>query len=109
MMYSTLIVARMNPNYVSSVREIFEGFDATEMPQRMGTRRRELFRFHDLYFHLQDFDGSDGIANVEAAKTDLRFVQVSRDLRPFIEPYDPEWRSPKDAMAERFYHWQSAQ
>jgi cyclase len=33
------------------------------------------------------------------------FRAVSDDLRPFIEAYDPGWRSPRDAMARRFYHW----
>jgi cyclase len=106
-MYSTLIVARMDPDHASSVAEIFEAFDATSMPHRMGTRRRELFRFHGLYFHLQDFDGTAGVEAVEAAKQDAEFVQVSQDLRPFIDPYDPGWRSPKDAVAERFYHWKA--
>jgi hypothetical protein len=33
------------------------------------------------------------------------FRAVSEDLKPYIEPYDPHWRSPQDAMAQRFYHW----
>jgi cyclase len=107
-MFSTLIVARMDPAHARSVSDIFQQFDATDMPDRMGTRRRELFRFHDLYIHLQDFQNPDGVATVEAARTDPRFVQVSTDLRPFIEPYDPGWLTPKDAMAERFYRWQAS-
>jgi cyclase len=107
MAFSTLIVARMDPAHAPSVADIFGQFDTTDMPARMGTRRRELFRFHSLYFHLQDFAGTDGVGTVEAAKTDPRFVQVSKDLRPFIDPYDPAWQSPKDAMAERFYHWEA--
>jgi cyclase len=35
------------------------------------------------------------------------FRAVSEDLRPFITAYDPNWRSPQDAMARRFYHWSS--
>lgn len=105
--FSSLIVARMDPADAASVADIFTQFDATEMPGRMGTLRRELFRFHGLYFHLQDFAGTDGVATVEAAKADPRFVAVSKDLRPFIDPYDPAWQSPKDAMADRFYHWET--
>lgn len=108
MSFSTLIVARMDPASAIPVSEVFGQFDRTEMPHLMGTRRRELFRFQDLYFHLQDFVETDGVSTVEAAKTDARFVKVSADLRPFIEPYDPAWRSPKDAMAERFYHWEAS-
>ncbi|WP_410634892.1 TcmI family type II polyketide cyclase [Amycolatopsis sp. cmx-4-83] len=106
-MFSTLIVARMETGHAGSVAEIFTDFDESDLPHRMGTRRRELFRFHGLYFHVQDFEEVAGGENIEAAKADPRFVQVSKDLRPFIDPYDPGWQSPKDAIAERFYHWEA--
>jgi hypothetical protein len=35
------------------------------------------------------------------------FRTVSDELRPYIQAYDPNWRSPLDAMADRFYHWTS--
>jgi len=106
-MHSTLIVARMDPAASADVARIFNEFDATKMPGLMGTRRRQLFSYHGLYFHLQDFDGDTGKQSIESAKTDPLFVQVSADLKPFIDPYDPEtWRSPSDAMATRFYHWE---
>ncbi|WP_089107659.1 TcmI family type II polyketide cyclase [Streptomyces hyaluromycini] len=106
-MHSTLIVARMAPAAVNDVAGLFSAFDATDMPDRMGTRRRQLFFYQGLYFHLQDFDAADGGARIEAAKTDPRFVRISDDLKPFIEAYDPKtWRSPADAMATRFYHWE---
>lgn len=105
-MYSTLIVARMEPRSTAEVASLFGAFDETEMPDRMGTRRRELFSYRGLYFHLQDFDGQDGAERIEDAKTDSRFTAISNDLKPFITAYDPAtWRSPADAMAQRFYHW----
>jgi len=105
-MHSTLIVARMEPHSAARVADLFKAFDETEMPHRMGTRRRQLFSYRGLYFHLQDFDGEDGRVRIEDAKTDPRFVGISEDLKPFITAYDPlTWRSPADAMAERFYHW----
>lgn len=105
-MHSTLIVARMDPNHSADVARIFREFDGTEMPDHMGTRRRQLFSFHGLYFHLQDFDSDDGGAAIEDAKTHPLFVSISADLKPFIEAYDPPtWRSPADALATRFYHW----
>ncbi|MFJ8974029.1 TcmI family type II polyketide cyclase [Streptomyces anulatus] len=105
-MYSTLIVARMEPGSAGEVARHFSAFDATEMPELMGTRRRELFSFRGLYFHLQDFDGENGGERIEQTKEDPRFVGISQDLKPFIEAYDPAtWRSPADAMARRFYHW----
>jgi len=107
--HSNLIVARMDPRSSAEVARIFKAFDETDMPHRMGTRRRQLFMFHGLYFHLQDFDDDNGRERIEEAKTDPRFVRISRDLEPYIAPYDPEtWRSPADAMAQRFYVWESA-
>lgn len=108
-MHSTLIVARMAPAAANDVAELFSAFDATDMPDRMGTRRRQLFSYRGLYFHLQDFDEADGGERIEAAKTDPRFVGISEDLKPFIEAYDPKtWRSPADAMATRFYRWEAS-
>ncbi|MEU5689602.1 MULTISPECIES: TcmI family type II polyketide cyclase [Streptomyces] len=107
-MHSTLIVARMAIDSSRSVAELFTDFDATDMPHRMGTRRRQLFAYRGLYFHLQDFDSDDGGARIEHAKDDPRFVRISDDLKPHIEAYDPAtWRSPADAMAQRFYSWEA--
>lgn len=107
-MHSTLIVARMAPGSSADVAGLFTDFDATDMPHRMGTRRRQLFHYRGLYFHLQDFDEDNGGSLIEEAKDDERFVRISADLKPFIEAYDPAtWRSPADAMATRFYSWQA--
>ncbi|HEY7486214.1 MAG TPA: TcmI family type II polyketide cyclase [Streptosporangiaceae bacterium] len=109
-MYSTLIVARMEPQDSGAVARLFEDFDRGEMPGLMGTRRRQLFHYHGLYFHLQDFDDEQGGQAIEAAKTNPSFIQISADLKQFITAYDPAtWQSPKDAMAERFYHWAADQ
>ncbi|GAA2611469.1 TcmI family type II polyketide cyclase [Streptomyces tubercidicus] len=108
-MHSTLIVARMDPEASLDVARQFAAFDATEMPDRMGTRRRQLFAYRGLYFHLQDFDADNGGELIEEAKSDPRFVRISEDLKPFIQAYDPAtWRSPADAMATRFYSWESS-
>ncbi|MBB1254619.1 TcmI family type II polyketide cyclase [Streptomyces sp. OF3] len=108
-MHSTLIVARMDPDASVDVAKLFAEFDAGDMPHRMGTRRRQLFSYRGLYFHLQDFDSDNGGELIEEAKSDPRFVRISDDLKPFIQAYDPAtWRSPADAMAHRFYHWESA-
>lgn len=109
-MHSTLIVARMNVDSSPAVAELFAGFDATDMPHRMGTRSRQLFTYRGLYFHLQTFDADDGAERIEGAKTDARFVRISDDLKPYIEAYDPKtWRSPADAMARSFYRWEAAE
>ncbi|MFC1411204.1 TcmI family type II polyketide cyclase [Streptacidiphilus sp. N1-12] len=109
-MHSTLIVARMDLGSSADVSKLFTEFDATEMPHLMGTRRRQLFSYRGLYFHLQDFDADNGGELIERAKTDPRFIGISNDLKPFIEAYDPAtWRSPADAMATRFYDWQAAE
>ncbi|MDS0135817.1 MULTISPECIES: TcmI family type II polyketide cyclase [unclassified Amycolatopsis] len=106
-MHSTLIVARMDPGSRQAVADLFARFDASELPGLMGTRRRELFHYRGLYFHLQDFDGEHGGEAIQEARTHPGFIGISADLKPFIEAYDPStWRSPKDAMATRFYHWE---
>ncbi|MEJ8644316.1 TcmI family type II polyketide cyclase [Streptomyces sp. NBC_01310] len=108
-MHSNLIVAKMDSRSSADVARLFQAFDETDMPHRMGTRRRQLFMFNGLYFHLQDFDGDNGGELIEQAKADPRFMRISQDLKPFIEAYDPAtWRSPADAMAQRFYTWESA-
>ncbi|MEI5527142.1 TcmI family type II polyketide cyclase [Streptomyces brasiliscabiei] len=105
-MHSTLIVARMDVESSAQVAELFADFDRSEMPHRMGTRRRQLFSYNGLYFHLQDFDGENGGELIQEARTDPRFVRISDDLKPFVAAYDPAtWRSPADAMAIRFYDW----
>lgn len=105
-MHSTLIVARMNPDSCDQVTRIFREFDNTQMPDLMGTTRRQLFFYRGLYFHLQDFDSADGGAAIQEARSHPLFVKVSADLAHHIEAYDPStWRSPADAMATAFYHW----
>lgn len=105
-MHSTLIVARLHPGSGEDVARLFGAFDETEMPDAMGTRRRQLFTYRGLYFHLQDFDSEHGDEAIEEAKTHPLFQQISSDLKPHIGAFDPDtWRSPADAMAKRFYHW----
>lgn len=109
-MHSTLIVARMKLDSGADVAKLFADFDATDMPHLMGTRRRQLFSYQGLYFHLQDFDENNGGKLIERAKTEPQFVQISQDLKPFIDAYDPStWRSPADAMATRFYNWEASE
>lgn len=106
MQHSNLIVARMDGASSGQVARHFAEFDRTGMPERMGTLRRRLFSYNGLYFHLQDFAGDDGGQRIQESRTDPRFMRISQDLRPFIQPYDPEtWRTPADAMATCFYDW----
>jgi cyclase len=104
--HSTLIVARMDPAASAEVAKVFEESDATDLPALLGTRRRQLFWYRGLYFHLQDFDADDGGAAIERVREHPLFVKVSADLKSYIQPYDPAtWRSPADARATRFYTW----
>lgn len=109
-MHSTLIVARMELPSSADVARIFADFDKSPMPHCMGTRRRQLFTYRGLYFHLQDFAEDNGGKRIEEAKADPRFIKISEDLKPFINAYDPPtWRSPADAMAQRFYNWEATE
>ena len=108
-MHSTLIVGRMDPRWSADVAKVFGAFDETGMPHHMGTRRRELFSYQGLYFHLQDFDREYGGERIQQARTDPRFIKVSADLKAYIQAYDEAtWRSPADAMASQFYHWEES-
>lgn len=77
-MYSTLIVARMDPGSSVDVAKIFGDFDDTEMPHRMGTRRRQLFQYRGLYFHLQDFDADNGGELIQHARHDPASYRSAR-------------------------------
>jgi hypothetical protein len=70
-------------------------------------RHRSLFQFHGLYVHLIGFDRPPS-ESMQIAQSLPAFRSVSDALKPHIEPYDPNWRSPQDAMARRFYHWTSS-
>ncbi len=103
-MHQTLIIAKMAPADADDVAAVFGHYDATSMPHEIGVRHRSLFQFHELYVHLIDFDRPPQEA-MRIAQSLPAFRAVSKDLEPYIEAYDPDWRSPQDAMARRFYHW----
>ncbi|HKS47187.1 MAG TPA: TcmI family type II polyketide cyclase [Amycolatopsis sp.] len=44
-MHSTLIQERLKPDSSEKVAVLFGAFDESEMPYRMGTRRRQLFHY----------------------------------------------------------------
>ncbi|PZG14305.1 TcmI family type II polyketide cyclase [Micromonospora craterilacus] len=100
----TLIVAKVVPTAEAAVAEIFAESDTTELPHLVGVRHRSLYRLHDLYVHLLETD-APGDGAVEAVRQHPEFERVSARLRPYITPYLPDWRSPRDAMARCFYHF----
>jgi cyclase len=106
-MRHTLIVARMAVDAERSVADAFAASDQTDLPYRIGVRSRTLFRFHDLYMHLITAD-DDVRATVQDHRDDPLFRAVSEQLAAHVAPYDPKtWRSPEDAMATPFYHWEA--
>ena len=100
----SLIVAKVVPTAEDQVAEIFAESDATELPQLAGVRHRSLYRLGDLYVHLLETE-LPGEGAVENARRHPEFDRVSARLRPFITPYLPDWRSPRDAMARCFYRF----
>ncbi|WP_433336588.1 TcmI family type II polyketide cyclase [Spirillospora sp. CA-294931] len=101
----TLIVARMRPGSAAEVAELFAASDGAELPRALGVTRRDLYLYHDLYFHYVEFDGSASDAMAGAGERE-DFQRLCRDLDPHITPYDPKtWASPADARAKPFYHW----
>lgn len=100
----TLIVARLDPADAAAVAEIFAESDRTELPRLLGVKRRTLFRFHELYFHLVEADRDIGTA-VNEVRAHPLFQDVNVKLAEYMRPYDPSWREPKDSMAIPFYSW----
>jgi cyclase len=103
----SLIVAKVVPTAESRVAEIFAESDATELPRLAGVRHRSLYRLHDLYVHLLETESS-GEGAVETARRHPEFVRISNRLQPYVSPYLPTWRSPRDAMARCFYRWDAS-
>ncbi|TKA11211.1 TcmI family type II polyketide cyclase [Actinacidiphila oryziradicis] len=100
-----LIVARMNPENAPNIAGLFADSDTGELPGLLGVRRRHLFAYRDLYFHYVEFEG-DHRSALRAAAGREDFVDLSRKLRPYVDPYDPDaWTSPADALAAEFYCW----
>jgi cyclase len=100
-----VIVARIKPGAREKVAELFAESDTTELPSLAGVRHRSLFALGDVYVHLVEIEG-DAAEAVAGVRDHPLFRELSAKLEPYIEPYDPAtWRSPKDAMAERFYSW----
>lgn len=104
MAHRTLIVARMDHDDADKVAALFAESDATELPHMIGVRRRTLFRFHGLYFHLVEADESI-TPNLYKARSHPLYEDINTRLQEFMTPYSPDWREPKDSMAETFYSW----
>ena len=105
-MYRNLIVARMEPAESDAVAKIFAESDASDLPRLIGVERRTLFRFHDLYFHL--VEAADDITpSLYKARSHPLYGDINKKLSEHIRPYDPNWKEPKDAMADPFYVWEA--
>ncbi|MFF6976165.1 TcmI family type II polyketide cyclase [Streptomyces sp. NPDC008343] len=104
-MHHALIVARMAPQSATDIAGVFAASDRGELPHLVGVTQRSLFQFGDVYMHFIEAEQDPGPAIAKVAGHP-EFVDISRKLEAFVSPYDPQtWRSPKDAMAQRFYHW----
>jgi cyclase len=103
-MHRTLIVARLQPEDREQVAKIFNDSDSSELPAMVGVTRRTLFSFHGLYFHLVEAD-EDIRARLYGVREHPLFVDVNTKLAQYMRPYSPDWREPKDSMAEVFYSW----
>ncbi|TCP56797.1 cyclase [Tamaricihabitans halophyticus] len=103
-MHRTLIVAKLKTDNPDQIGQVFGESDETDLPHMIGVSRRTLFTFHDLYFHLVEAD-DDISPNLYRARSHPLYGDISERLTEFVSPYDPNWKEPKDAMAEPFYVW----
>ncbi|WP_327344532.1 TcmI family type II polyketide cyclase [Streptomyces europaeiscabiei] len=105
-MHQSLIVARMTPGAAPDIAKIFEESDRGELPHLIGVSRRSLFQFDDVYLHLVESERDPTPAIMKLAGHP-EFRGISERLSAYVTAYDPAtWRSPKDAMANRFYQWE---
>jgi cyclase len=104
LMYRSLIIARIRPGSERQVADVFAESDRTDLPYRVGVRRRELYVLGDCYVHVVETSRPAEPALAEAARLP-GFQEVSERLRPFVEPYLPTWQGPRDAVARRIYSW----
>ncbi|MET9833884.1 TcmI family type II polyketide cyclase [Streptomyces sp. NPDC006385] len=105
-MHHALIVARMAPQSAQDIAGVFADSDRGELPHLVGVTQRSLFQFGDVYMHFIEAEQDPGPA-IAKVTGHPEFVDISRRLEAFVSPYDPQtWRSPKDAMARCFYHWE---
>lgn len=104
-----LIVARMRESDMDSVANVWTASDATELPHVVGVRRRSLFHFHGLYFHLIEAERTNGTdTRIENVRRHPLFQDVNAKLAEYVTAYDEAtWRGPRDAMANLFYSWQA--
>jgi cyclase len=100
----TLIIAKMDPGDGPAVADIFAESDASELPKLIGVSRRTLFTFHGLYLHLVESE-EPVLVPLAIYRDHPLFLDVNRKLAPYMTPYDPGWREPKDSMARPFYEW----
>ncbi|WP_040792246.1 TcmI family type II polyketide cyclase [Nocardia paucivorans] len=103
-MNRSLIIARIRPDAISRVADIFAESDATALPTIAGVSRRELYILDDLYVHLLETTETGSTA-IGFAQKHPEFARVSSRLSEFISPYLPNWQSPADARARMFYSW----
>ncbi|MER6675070.1 TcmI family type II polyketide cyclase [Streptomyces sp. NPDC000983] len=105
-MHHSLIVARMAPGSAPDIAKVFGESDRGELPHLIGVSRRSLFQFGDVYLHLIESE-RDPEAAIAKAAGHPEFRDISDRLSAYVTAYDPQtWRSPKDAMAQRFYLWE---
>jgi cyclase len=107
-MYRSLIIARITPGSEDEIAQIFSESDRTDLPRVAGVQRRELYSLGDCYAHLLETNRPGQLA-LDDARQQAEFERVSRRLSEFVSPYRTTWRSPRDAVATRFYEWTPAE
>jgi cyclase len=105
-MHRSVIVAKITPGSEPDVARVFAESDRTDLPLVAGVLRRDLYSLADLYVHILETHEPAHIA-LAKARSDEEFGRIGRRLEPFIAPYLPTWRSPRDALARCFYTWQA--
>ncbi|GAA1151628.1 hypothetical protein F4556_003997 [Kitasatospora gansuensis] len=106
-MRTTVTLTRTAPESEQDITGAFARFDASPAPASLGTLRRQLFGYHDLLVHIQDFASEQPAVPGIELKADPDFGRLTEDLAPLLSAYEEGAElAPLDAMATRFYAWQ---
>jgi cyclase len=103
--HQALMIRRIDPRDVPEVARIFGQHDQeTDLPQRIGVQRRELYQYHGIYLHLVQSD-FDFVQRLYQARTDPQFLHIDEQLRRYLHPYDATVPTFEDSHLKPFYTW----
>ncbi len=99
----TLMIRKFDARHIPELTSIFEHTDTeTQLPQRVGVRRRDLFEFQGRCLHLVQCD-QDFVTRLRETRDDPDWRELDQALRQYLLPSDPA--RPGMELLTPFYTW----